>query len=466
MLNRISKSHIKYGIVLGLILILVSCSGKESIESSSGVENKTKTEAYDKNDSIVDTAKPQSVVTNPKLPPVSKDPLELVLYDRSIGMGYDFFMQRFGDFIKKKHSNLSFKYIRSSDVPLEQLAITNQRIDLYMTQLTTLDPMKEAGYTDFDITDLAKQFNVDLSRFEALDALRSFNGGVLNALPYLLMTHVLTYNIDLFDKFAEPYPWDGMTWEDTIDIARKLTKEDGGIQYIGFAYNQLASYMQFNPYGAEMWNPDTGKATINEGMWHDIFRTLTSFYAIPNLPYFATAGSIVEPWAKEKRIAMILNFNEQYSDFNTVITEELNVDVVRAPSFKDLPGVGSAAMPLFFGISATTPYKNEAFAALEVIVSEEVVRDGARKGRLPALRIDGFEEIYGLEAPAMQGINIKGLFPEKYGKPTGPFPEGVNLRTLVTNAFRSVAEGTKDINTALRDANEEADQLIKAALSK
>lgn len=46
----------------------------------------------------------------------------------------------------------------------------------------------------------------------------------------------LFYNKDIFDKFGVAYPKNGMIYEETLDLdlARRVTRSDGGVQYLGF----------------------------------------------------------------------------------------------------------------------------------------------------------------------------------------------------------------------------------------
>jgi multiple sugar transport system substrate-binding protein len=40
-------------------------------------------------------------------------------------------------------------------------------------------------------------------------------------------------NKDIFNKFGVDYPQDEMAWSQTLDLAKKLTRTEGGIRYIG-----------------------------------------------------------------------------------------------------------------------------------------------------------------------------------------------------------------------------------------
>lgn len=71
--------------------------------------------------------------------------------------------------------------------------------------------------------DLIKRHNIDLSRFEPsiISALEKMSGGGLYGLPLYNDRMALYYNKDIFDKFGVPYPKDGMTWDEVIELSIK-----------------------------------------------------------------------------------------------------------------------------------------------------------------------------------------------------------------------------------------------------
>ncbi|MDF2717567.1 MAG: family 1 extracellular solute-binding protein [Paenibacillus sp.] len=80
-----------------------------------------------------------------------------------------------------------------------------------------------------------------IGKFEQkkLEVIQSYGtGGQLYGLPDNLEetspynTYALIYSKDIFDKFAVPYPQDNMTWDQTIDLARKFIRTDGGTEHI------------------------------------------------------------------------------------------------------------------------------------------------------------------------------------------------------------------------------------------
>lgn len=63
-----------------------------------------------------------------------------------------------------------------------------------------------------------------------------YHGNVLPALPLEIMTPLIAYNREIFDRAGLPYPTDSWTWDDMVEIAKKLTLRDaqGEITQYGF----------------------------------------------------------------------------------------------------------------------------------------------------------------------------------------------------------------------------------------
>ncbi|GAA3402129.1 ABC transporter substrate-binding protein [Paenibacillus hodogayensis] len=122
------------------------------------------------------------------------------------------------------------------------------------------------GYNiQYDITDLVKQHNVDLNRIEPvlLDEVKRTSGGKLYMLPVQNNIQVLFYNKDIFDRFGVGYPRDGMTWDEMLDLSKKLTRKDSGKLYFGFSSQGAVQAIKMNPMSLVKVDPASGKLQIN-----------------------------------------------------------------------------------------------------------------------------------------------------------------------------------------------------------
>jgi multiple sugar transport system substrate-binding protein len=101
-----------------------------------------------------------------------------------------------------------------------------------------------------DITPLINTaFNKDDYYMSVFDAGKDIAGqGKYYAVPFALVTTVLFYNMDMFDKAGIPYPTSKWTWEDFRNTAKKLTivGKDGNVSQWGFWF--YGRYAQIEPW--------------------------------------------------------------------------------------------------------------------------------------------------------------------------------------------------------------------------
>ncbi|MBE1445341.1 ABC transporter substrate-binding protein [Paenibacillus sp. OAS669] len=197
--------------------------------------------------------------TPPSSPTVSKEPAAdkstekagLVIYGAA-GNTEEEFNNRWGNALRAKFPNYTLHYIvNQKGSTLPELITAGQPIDIIFDSIGgAAGSLIQNGF-QYDISELAKKHNVDLSRFEPtfLDATKQLGG--LYGLPVNGGGLVLYYNKDIFDKFGVPYPVDGMTWDDLLALSKKVTKNEGGKQYAGFA-TSVTHPMRMNPMSLDI----------------------------------------------------------------------------------------------------------------------------------------------------------------------------------------------------------------------
>ncbi|GAA3410697.1 hypothetical protein GCM10020370_55990 [Paenibacillus hodogayensis] len=397
--------------------------------------------------------------TAPNADTISKEPVELSIYWMYNSSSEQLFMEQFGNSIVKKYPNISFKWVSAASVGFDAVVTNKEKVDIFYGNINNAAALSDAGYLR-DITPLAKKQNFNLEQVEpkALDMLASANNGVLPGLPSYLNYHVLYYNRDIFDKFGVAYPKNGMTWDETYDLARKVTRLEGGTQYVGFSHQFLnGTLIQLNSYGQEVFVPKTNKVTINEGQWPNILRTFQRFFDIPGHEYLVGTGT-VDAFIKEQRLAMRVGLASYVSDPTQLPP---NWDVVSLPVFSDLPKVGSGIEPIYFYLSSLSEKPNEAFAAMTAILSEEGQLTLLRRGQLPALKMPNIAEKMAQEVPSLKGKNASALTFNNFPAVTSFTKEAAAVRPPFTEAITAVMTGKSDVNTALRTAQEKAERTME-----
>lgn len=82
-------------------------------------------------------------------------------------------------------------------------------------------------------------------------------GGAQYGIPFTFDTIGVWYNKALFDEAGVEYPTDDWTWEDMVEIAEKLTKEDGSVYGIAAPFaTQQGIYSTIFAYGGYVISDD------------------------------------------------------------------------------------------------------------------------------------------------------------------------------------------------------------------
>lgn len=396
-------------------------------------------------------------------PPAEMKPVELSVLDANGGLSLDSFMKNYGQYVQRKYPNISFKVLEGGGAKVPEYAAAKAEVDLISSNLNGYGTAKRNGYGGFDITALAKKHGFDLSKVNPslLDGLKKMNDGKLPGMPTGANYQVTFYNKDLFDKFGEPYPTDGMTWDQMYEVARIMTRTDGGVEYGGLSIWDHGRIFNVNQFGEELLDHTTGKAQFNSSTSKipQLFQQILKFAEIPGNEFSINdLTSARNAFTKEGRIAIMIGLKSNIVNFPV---EKGNWDIVTYPSFPDLPGVGSAAETGYLTISNTSKHQEEAFLALASIYTGEVQLEKVKQGTYPVVPVEGWEEVYYSENSLFNGKNIKALLVDK-------FPPGVILdsetsavNTELYKAFQSVAKKETDMNTALRAAEEQANKKVE-----
>ncbi|TNJ65849.1 extracellular solute-binding protein [Paenibacillus hemerocallicola] len=399
-----------------------------------------------------------------------KEPVELSIWQTVLNVNEEQFMQEYGSKIKEKFPEVTLRFIpyKGKGSAIQDLIAAGQMPDIIYASVGhiffgVLDPQLQ-----FDMTELIKKNQFDLTRFDPalIERQKQMANGGVYGLPTSMDTLVLYYNKDIFDKFGLSYPKNGMTWDETYELAKKLNRTEGGVAYRGFGMATGAMFT-VNPLSLQSVDPSGDKArfTADEG-FKKLFENFSRFYNIPGnevTQQNITLAKQRELFDKDKVTAMFVNTGAFAS---STYKDTMNWDVVSLPSFGETPGVGSQPIPTYFYIANPSKKKDKAFEVISYLTSNEFQQYAAKQGRFTSLNDRSIRSVYGDDIPYFKGKNVKSMFPVKNASPT-PLTkyDSVALASLGTQ-FDQVLIGPKDINTALRDAVEDANKKIETEKGK
>ncbi|MDF2725210.1 MAG: extracellular solute-binding protein family 1 [Paenibacillus sp.] len=392
--------------------------------------------------------------------------VEIVFYGAS-AQPQEFFDQQYGELLYKKFPQYKFKYIQKPKEPnylqyTTELITAGERFDIYYNNIGIFENTIFPLGLQYDMTDLMKKHNVNLNQLEqeSVNAMRQFSEGKTYGIPVTDMKFALFYNKDIFDKFGVSYPKDGLTWDQALDMSKKLTRYDNGKQYFGISTSPN-QYINQNQLSIPLVDSRTEKPTINTNpSWRKLFdimfvqpmqdvgvkAAINELKRVPNYTDFVMNQNVaLLPY----NIAVYLD-----SGFITVL-KTYNWDMVTVPVFPEAPGVGSQTTPFYFGLTNMAKQKDAAMEVLKYMISDEYQMWVARRGFIPTLPTEAIKKEYGKET-AFPDKNYAALFKYKNASipPSADYTSALN--GIYGSAALSIANGTKDINTAFRDAEEMA----------
>jgi multiple sugar transport system substrate-binding protein len=390
---------------------------------------------------------------------ITAEPAEIVFYSNN-GDSTESFDYRFGDMLRKKFPNYTIKYImRGQGTNLPDLLAAGTRFDIFFTTIGNFENYAFGSAIEYDMTELIAKHKVDLNRFEPtiIDAIRQSSGGKMYALPVFNTNLVLYYNKSLFDRFGAGYPKDGMTWQQTTEMAKKLNRSDGGTQYFGFTQSSTHSVrMRQIPIPLQ---DASGAPTIHtDGRWKTFFQTVfidpTHEASVREMMQKNNKVPALAEFAKEKTVAMF-NYLSSLMMVWEKEFKELDWDMVSMPTFADQPGVGSASYPAYFGITKMAQNKEAAMEVLKYMTSDEFQAELARKGSMPVLKNDAIQKEMGKSSP-FKDKNWGALFYHKFAAIPPLSAYEAQLASIYQSYGTKAQIGTLDLNTAMREAEEES----------
>ncbi|WP_282940355.1 extracellular solute-binding protein [Paenibacillus sp. RC67] len=381
------------------------------------------------------------------------------------------FEANYGKYLKAKFPNYTFKYIKKATGSLiTDLMTAGTPIDIiYESSGNIFDGLINPGLA-MDISDKLKQHNVDLSRFDqgSIDVMRQLAKGGIYGLPVNDMTMVTYYNKEIFDRFGEPYPKDGMTWEETLEIAKRLTRTDNGKTYLGLVVSPL-HYIRLNQLSVGAVDPKTEKSLAQEERWKRIYQGIYKAQGdMPDYKKFVASNSNKMPYKnefyKEKNLAMFVYLSDLYSA-NTNELDQMTWNMVSSPVFKDSPKIGTQSYPTFWNIASISKQQDAAMEVLKYLTSDELQMIVSKRGEMTSLKNDQIRKAMG------QDLKVKNInFQSTYFLTPAASSSRSSLEPLAQKPLESaiveVATDATDINSALRKAEETANKAIETEKKK
>ncbi|MDF2721271.1 MAG: extracellular solute-binding protein family 1 [Paenibacillus sp.] len=347
-------------------------------------------------------------------------------------------------YMKAKYPNIKFAFQLYDN--LDQAIFSNNPPDIInVADFQMPDIMKKN--LPYDLTSLVKLngYNMNVFPNDMVTLLKKFSpdGKQLLGMPdksplnasSAHTPYFTIYNKDIFDKFAVPYPKDNMTWDETIDLGKRLTRKDGGTDYIGFVagnyFGNIVPQLNLQYAGADK------KVDLSNPAWLKIANWIKRAYDEQGKSNsFSDTGLFLKGTA-----AMMVGYNERYIFNPAAYESQVNWDMATFPRAKDKLEV-RPALGLYV-VNAQSKNKDAAFKAIAAFLSDEMQVDRRVKWDDPLIKKRNTK--------AIKAISTSIFVPNEY--------TNVGNNFVWTKFVEAMKKGT-DVNTAMREVQEQLQQEI------
>lgn len=397
-----------------------------------------------------------------KAPPA---PIKLLMLQDGATITKEEFQTLIADPVSAKYPHITMELAVNGkgDEGVQQLLASGTFPDLIFGTYPRIVNHRELQTVE-NLNPMIARNKLDLQRFDpgAIATARAYSGSdSLYALPFSLNFTATFYNKEIFDKFGQPYPKEGMTWEDALDVAKSVSRTSDGVQYRGAFIQGIGDVS--SQLSLSRIDPVTGKANIasQEG-WKSLFELYKAFNDLPGNKDAHTSTTLNNGFLKDQNVAMAISYDARFAALEKLYgtPQDFAWDVTQFPSFKGKPDVTVASSGHFLMLSSLSKHKEEAFQVIQLLGSQEIQKKITDYGRYTALQDPAIKEMYGHTMKSMQGKNIKAVFKSRFANPVPPHPNNDLTLPAINAALTRVVNEEVDINSALRQAEEEMNKAI------
>lgn len=452
------KSVLLFAMFVSFLLIIAACSGGSE---SDGDQSTSPSAHVNPPGETADTLSPKPQPTVP----AKEITLKVVTYAK---VNFDSLIT---DEVKKKFPEITFEAILPNTPNelgqiMNDMIIGGQKFDLISASSGIASGLGQ-DQSVYDLTSFATKFNQDMTVLDRdiLDSAKQFG---LNGELYMMPVNyngpfVLMYNKEIFERFAVPFPEEGMTWEEAYDLTVQMTRTVDGMDYKGFA---TPNHAWLNNQLSPQWvDPTTLKASIYTDGWIKVFDNYKRLYSVPGNDLIGTNPQLEAAFLKTQNVAMLSIPNLWKKD--TLKESNVDWDMVSIPVYTDQPDRATPAGFAGLSISMTSEHPDETFRVIQYLISDEMQKRYVEKeNQLTVLNNPEIKNLLGKSDPYLSSKNMAALYTLKPALPIIVTEFDQLMRPLIQKAFLSAVKNGEGVHEALRKAEEEGNQKINTEMGK
>lgn len=436
-------------VLMVLSLIVSACSSKdEGTPTSSPAPSATP----------ANTAEPAKPV---KTKEFSNEPVTLKV---ATPWGEDYFMTRIGNYVQETLPHITLEHVdwEGKSEQMQELFASGIVPDVLLA-FSGQKPLEELEMV-FPLEEMLGTYGFDLSAINpaAVAEIRARDSeGRLVGMPQEIGFIALHYNKEIFDKFGVEYPKEKMTWDETLELARKLTDERDGIKYRGLEFGPYAPLMQLS---VTLTNPETGEVLLaKEPKIAKYLELMEKYFSIPGINDPDSKGSF-----QDKTVAMSVNWHGLFRWFGGKEEEEAaeyqsQMDIAPIPYWADLPETSTIPTGIHpYVINSFSKNKEAALQFLIASVSPDYQTILAKSGTPSVLADKSVNAQFGADLLRFEGKHVGSFTKYKLAQPPKRNSYWDRYVNLDLGKF---AESDMNIAEFLRKTHDEAQMQIKVAMA-
>lgn len=428
-----------------------------------------------------------------------------------------FYMQ-YGNAFQAMYPNIQLEVVSTESVfnaedpvaEMEKLLQEQQPDAIYLTEEQYAELAKKGLLYDLDAVVKQDQFDLDGFLPSVIELLKARGGGKLYGLSPNFSSQALYYNKDMFDQYGIPYPTDGMSWDEVLQLAARFPvkkDEDDALNGL-FQSSQTSDLFELirtigQAKGLIYADSDAGTVSIESPEWKAIFQSVIDGYKSGSISMPSDGGGAggaatmrsmggkmtVRIGGDSMRFMsgqaamtidgpMIMNFMGMNMKMGggAVAAEsskssgsggkvespfkDINWDVVTIPVDPSQPDVtGSMSLESVFSINATSESLPAAWEFVKYANGEQLAKTGSMSSPSLSSRTAFKKTMEGknLDAFYSLGANSQILLQT--------LPEGFadSFAQLASGQIKKVVEGAQSVDDALKAIQTQGQNLLTKA---
>lgn len=298
---------------------------------------------------------------------------------------------------------------------------------------------------------------------------------VLYAIPFVNSSQVLYYNTRMFDEAGIPHlskdPADRLTWEEVVEIAKKLTIDedgDGNPEVFGLGIAQISRPFQMLTMpeslgGQPIGDDGTVTGVLTTDAWIQACQFIQDLFNTWNVSPKGVSASDMLAYFVSERVAMLIGPDYNYLSYSQ--TDGMTWDYAPYPYFADgVPVTPTGSWSL--GINSNSDHKDAAaklirFLTLNPVCIEWFKMDGHLPSNKTTLEFINSDPAYD-EWPNTI-FDLLQYESQNTAIPRPLSPGYLEYENMLTTAFEDIRNGA-DIRSTLEQAEVRIDRAISKYL--